>query len=77
MYPLGWRMLVRVVYKKIFNGSPYMDYILTHLHVNRSELTDAYTGTPAIINKYVEMCLCLLDAGPLRKGDEDHRSPKQ
>jgi hypothetical protein len=77
MYPLGWMTLVRVVCKKIFNGSTYRDYMLTHLHVNRSELSEAYTGAPAIINKYVEMFLCLLGTGPLRKGDEDHRPPKQ
>jgi hypothetical protein len=51
MYHRRWRTSVRAVYKKICNGSPTRDYILTHLYVNWSQLTDAYNGA---VDKYVE-----------------------
>jgi hypothetical protein len=54
MFPLAWRTLLRAVYKRIGNGSPARDYILTGLYANKDQLRAAYGKVPAIIYDYVE-----------------------
>jgi hypothetical protein len=36
MFPLAWRNLARAVYKKICNGSPARDYVLTSMFSTRN-----------------------------------------
>jgi hypothetical protein len=75
MFPLEWRTLVQVVYKKICNGYPSRDYVLTNLYVTRDELCGIYGSVPKIINKHVENIIRrLLDTETVRKDNETHKN---
>jgi hypothetical protein len=54
MLPLAWRTLLCMVYKKICNGYPARDYVLTNLYTNQEELRGAYSSVPKIMDNYVE-----------------------
>jgi hypothetical protein len=54
IFTLAWRTLLRAVYKKIRDGSPARDYILTGLYANQDDLRAAYENVPDVIDNYVE-----------------------
>jgi hypothetical protein len=54
MFPLAWRIFIRLLYFKICNGSPVRDYMLTNLYANQEELRGARGSMSKIIDKYVE-----------------------
>jgi hypothetical protein len=54
MFHLAWRTLVREVYKKIRNGYPARDYVLTSMCLTRNHLCNTYGEVLVIVENYVK-----------------------